>query len=49
MSSIRLSIAGKYQNAMSLRKPGKLAVTARSNRSEFVLPHLEDYELIVLE
>ena len=49
MSSIRLSIAGKYQNAMSLRKPGKLAVTARGNRSEFVLPHLEDYELIVLE
>jgi hypothetical protein len=49
MSGIRMSIAGKYQNAMSLRKAGKLAVTSRGNRSEFVLPHLEDYELIVLE
>jgi hypothetical protein len=49
MTGIRMDIAGTYQSATSLRKPGKLAVRARGNRSEFVVPHLEDYELIVLE
>jgi hypothetical protein len=49
MSGIRMDIAGTYRTAASVRKPAKLTVRARGNRSEFVLPHLEDYELIVLE
>jgi hypothetical protein len=49
MSDIRIRMAGAFTNARSLRSPGKLAVKSVGGYTEFTLPKLSDYELIVVQ
>jgi hypothetical protein len=49
MSGIQAQLAGSFKTARSLRTPGNLPVKLNSGYTEFTLPQLTDYELIVLE
>jgi hypothetical protein len=49
MSEIRIRVAGSFHSAKTIRSPGVLAVRAVEGYSEFTLPKLSDYELVVLE
>jgi hypothetical protein len=48
MTDIRIRLAGTFSSAQSLRSPASLSVRAEGGYSEFVLPRLSDYELIVV-
>jgi hypothetical protein len=48
MRNIRIRLDGAYKSAESIRSPGRLPLEAHGGYSEFVLPSLSDYEIIVL-
>jgi hypothetical protein len=48
MEAIHIRIAGNFGSAQTIRSPGTLAVRAASGYSEFTIPRLSDYELVVL-
>ncbi len=49
MSSILVQVAGAFKSGMTVRSPGSIAVRASQGYSEFTIPRLSDYELVVLE
>jgi hypothetical protein len=48
MSEIRVELLGAFRSARALRQPMELKIGAHGPYSEFVLPGLLDYELVVL-
>jgi hypothetical protein len=48
MEAIHVRIAGNFRSARTVRRPGTLAVHAAGVYSEFTVPQLVDYELVVL-
>jgi hypothetical protein len=49
MDAIRVRVAGTFHSAKTVRSPGALAVRAAQGYTEFTVPRLSDYELVVLE
>ncbi|MBK5291988.1 MAG: beta-galactosidase [Acidobacteriia bacterium] len=49
MSGIRVQVSGAFKNARTVRRQGSLAVKMDKGYAEFTVPHLADYELVVLE
>jgi hypothetical protein len=49
MDTIRVRVAGSFHSAKTVRSPGALAVRASQGYTEFTVPRLSDYELVVLE
>jgi hypothetical protein len=49
MDGIRVQVAGRFSSANTVRSPGTLPVRASQGYSEFTVPRLADYELVVLE
>jgi hypothetical protein len=49
MSGIQVQIAGAFKTAKTVRRPGSLEVRVDKGYTEFTIPHLSDYELVVLE
>jgi hypothetical protein len=49
MSDIQIQVAGVFKTANTLRAPGSLAVKIDKGYTEFTIPRLSDYELVVLE
>ena len=49
MSNVRIRMAGNFAKAESVRTPGNLPVKAVDGYSEFMIPKLTDYELVVVE
>jgi hypothetical protein len=49
MRDLRIELAGDFRGARALRSGRTLAAERRGGRTAFVLPILEEYELIVLE
>ena len=49
MSDIHVQVAGAFRSAKTLRTPGNLATKIEKGYSRFTIPHLSDYELVVLE
>jgi hypothetical protein len=49
MRTINISLAGRFRSAHALRAGHPLALTQANNRTDFILPLLKDYELIVLD
>ena len=49
MDNIRVQVAGQFSTAKTVRSPGTLKVQVSQGYSEFVVPRLSDYELVVLE
>ena len=49
MNKIRIEVAGTFHHAVTLRTPGNPAVKIENGYSVFSVPHLSDYELVVLE
>jgi hypothetical protein len=49
MDAIHIRVDGSFRSAKTVRSPGVLAVGAAQGYSEFTVPRLSDYELIVLE
>jgi Hypothetical glycosyl hydrolase 6 len=49
MSDIQIQVAGAFKTAMTLRAQGSPAVKIDKGYTEFTIPRLTDYELVVLE
>jgi hypothetical protein len=49
MESIHVQVAGAFRTARTIRMPGDLAVRTSGGYTEFTIPRLNDYELVVLE
>ena len=49
MEAIRVRLAGTYRQARTVRAPGTLQVHPNQGFTEFTIPRLADYELVVLE
>ena len=49
MSNIKVELAGVFTSAKTVRSPETLALRARPGYTEFTIPRLSDYELVVLE
>jgi hypothetical protein len=49
MSGIRVQVAGAFTSAKTVRSAGAIPVQSARGYSEFTLPRLSDYELVVLE
>lgn len=49
MPAIRVQVAGSFRTAKTIRSSGSLTVRVEQGYSEFTIPHLADYELVVLE
>jgi hypothetical protein len=49
MDAIRVQVAGEFRSAKTVRSPGTLAVRLAQGYSEFTIPRLSDYELVVLQ
>jgi hypothetical protein len=49
MSGIQVQVAGAFKTAKTIRRPGSLEVKADKGYTEFTIPLLSDYELVVLE
>jgi hypothetical protein len=49
MSGIRVQVAGAFKTAKTLRTPRSLTVRVNQGYSEFTIPQLSDYELVVIE
>ena len=49
MNDIRIRMAGKFSSAQAQRTPASLPIQSAGAYSEFVLPRLSDYELIVVQ
>jgi hypothetical protein len=48
MQGIHVRIAGEFRSAKTVRSPGTLPVTTAAGATEFTIPRLDDYELVVL-
>jgi hypothetical protein len=48
MGPIHVRVAGAFGSAATVRSAGKLAVGSRDGYTEFTIPRLADYELVVL-
>jgi hypothetical protein len=48
MSNIHIRVAGQFKTAQAVRTPASLPVQTRDGYSDFTLPQLNDYELVVL-
>jgi hypothetical protein len=49
MSGIRIQVAGNFKTGKTIRTPGALPVRVDQGYSEFRVPRLTDYEVVVLE
>jgi hypothetical protein len=49
MQGIRVDIAGTFRRARALKKPEELPLTFSKTRTQFTVPTLMDYEVVVLE
>ena len=49
MGPIRVRVAGVFRNAKAVRADGDLPIRVNDRMSEFTIPRLADYELIVLQ
>lgn len=49
MSGIQVQVAGAFKTAKTLRTPRSLTVKVNQGYSEFTIPQLSDYELVVIE
>ena len=49
MDAIHVRVAGHFTAARTVRLPHSLPVTFAGGYSEFTVPHLADYELVVLQ
>ncbi len=49
MNGIRVQVAGVFGHAGTVRSRAKLNVRAEGKYTEFVVPQLSDYELVVLK
>jgi hypothetical protein len=49
MSGIQVQVAGSFKTAKTLRSPNNLTVKINKGYTEFTIPKLSDYELVVLE
>lgn len=49
MSEIQVQVLGSFKAATTVRSPGELAVRTSQGYSEFTVPRLTDYELVVLD
>jgi Hypothetical glycosyl hydrolase 6 len=49
MSGIQVQVAGAFKTAKTLRTPRSLTVKVNRGYSEFTIPQLSDYELVVIE
>ncbi len=49
MTGIQVQIAGVFKTAKTVRSPGSLEVKVDKGYTEFTIPLLSDYELVVLE
>lgn len=49
MSGIDVRVMGNFKSAKTTRRPGSVAVRFSNGYTEFTVPRLEDYELVVLE
>lgn len=49
MSDIQAQVIGGFKTAKTLRTPGNLTIKQRNGYTEFTIPKLTDYELVVLE
>jgi hypothetical protein len=49
MGAIRVRVAGEFHSAKTIRSPGTPGVRTVDGYTEFTLPGLTDYELVVLE
>jgi len=49
MNAIRVQIQGRFNAATTVRSPGTLPVRVSGGYSEFTVPHLADYELVILQ
>ena len=49
MRDIRVEVAGEFQHARTVRAAAELKVTRRGGYTEFTVPGLNDYELVVIE
>jgi hypothetical protein len=49
MTAIRVQVAGSFRTAKTIRSSGSLTLQVNQGYSEFTIPHLADYELVVLE
>jgi len=46
---LQVQVAGVFKSAKTLRTPGSLAIKVENGYSQFTIPHLSDYELVVLD
>jgi hypothetical protein len=49
MSGIHVQVAGAYRSAKTVHAPRRLDVRANHGYVQFTIPHLADYELVVIE
>ncbi len=49
MTNIHIRLAGAFTQAQSVRSPGTIAIRRSGEYSEFVVPRLTDYELVVVQ
>jgi len=49
MKDIHVEVAGDFSEAATVRRPGNLTVKTVSGYTEFTVPQLADYELVVLK
>ena len=49
MKDIHIRVAGSFRRAITVRKPTELAVHQDDGFSEFTVPELSDYELVLLQ
>jgi hypothetical protein len=49
MNGIQVQVAGAFKTAKPLRTPRGLTVKVNQEYSEFTIPQLSDYELVVIE
>src|SRR5215831_13166455 len=47
ISGIQAQVAGVFKTAKTLRAPGSLAIKVNGGYSEFMIPQLSDYEVVV--
>jgi hypothetical protein len=49
VKDIQVQVAGAFSQALAVRNPAGLRVHANGKYTEFVVPQLSDYELVVLK
>ena len=49
MQRISIELDGRYRHARTVRRPADLALRNNGKNTSFVVPELNDYELVLLE